>query len=43
MVAARKGIAFVEYETEEAAISAKENTAGMSLGDSTLRVTFQRK
>lgn len=43
MVAARKGIAFVEYDTEEAAISAKENTAGMSLGDSTLRVTFQRK
>lgn len=39
----RKGIAFVEYETEEGAIQAKESTAGMSLGDKTLRVTFQRQ
>jgi RNA recognition motif-containing protein len=33
MVPGRKGIAFVEYEAEAGAISAKEATAGMQLGD----------
>jgi len=42
-VPGRKGIAFVEYEAEEGAISAKEATAGMTLGDSSIRVTFQRQ
>ncbi len=31
MVPGRRGIAFVEYEAESGAITAKENTAGMSL------------
>ncbi|GAB7355081.1 hypothetical protein MBLNU459_g5668t1 [Dothideomycetes sp. NU459] len=39
----RKGIAFVEYEMEEGAITAKEATGGMTLGENTIRVTFQRK
>ncbi|KAI5201577.1 U1 small nuclear ribonucleoprotein [Aureobasidium subglaciale] len=42
-VPGRKGIAFVEYEAEDGAISAKEATAGMSLGENTIRVTFQRQ
>jgi U2 small nuclear ribonucleoprotein B'' len=44
MVPGRKGIAFVEYDAEAGAISAKEATAGMQLGDtgSGIRVTFQR-
>lgn len=44
MVPGRKGIAFVEYEAEAGAISAKEATAGMQLGDEGkgIRVTFQR-
>jgi len=42
-VPGRKGIAFVEYEAEDGAISAKEATGGMALGDGVLRVTFQRK
>lgn len=43
MVPGRKGIAFVEYESNEGAISAKENTAGMQLGDQTIKVTYQRQ
>jgi len=43
MVPFRPGIAFVEYEDENAAISAKEQTAGMELGDKPVRVTYQRK
>lgn len=43
LVPGRRGIAFVEYETEQGAITAKENTAGMSLGDSTIKVTYQRQ
>ncbi|KAI9783431.1 MAG: hypothetical protein M1816_001405 [Peltula sp. TS41687] len=45
MVPGRKGIAFVEYETEAGAISAKENTAGITLGDENkaIRVTYQRQ
>ena len=44
MVPGRKGIAFVEYEAEAGAISAKEATAGMQLGDEGkgMRVTYQR-
>ncbi|KAI9757600.1 MAG: hypothetical protein M4579_003413 [Chaenotheca gracillima] len=45
MVPGRKGIAFVEYESEEGAIGAKEGTGGMVLGDQGkgVRVTFQRQ
>lgn len=45
LVPGRKGIAFVEYEAETGAISAKERTAGMTLGDSEkgIKVTFQRQ
>jgi RNA recognition motif-containing protein len=44
MVPGRAGIAFVEYEAEAGAISAKEATAGMQLGDEGkgIRVTYQR-
>ena len=44
MVPGRKHIAFVEYEAEAGAISAKEATAGMQLGDEGkgIRVTYQR-
>ena len=43
MVPGRRGIAFVEYEAEAGAISAKEaTTAGMQLGDEGkgIRVTY---
>lgn len=45
LVPGRTGIAFIEYETETGAISAKENTAGMALGDGTqvMKVTYQRQ
>ncbi|KAI9731318.1 MAG: hypothetical protein M1834_005221 [Cirrosporium novae-zelandiae] len=45
LVPGRKGIAFIEYEAEAGAISAKENTAGMALGDEgkVIRVTYQRQ
>lgn len=45
MVPGRKGIAFVEYEAEVGAISAKEATAGMQLGEAEkgIRVTYQRQ
>ncbi|KAF9870857.1 putative RNA recognition domain-containing protein [Colletotrichum karsti] len=44
LVPGRRGIAFVEYEGEQGAITAKENTAGMVLGDShTIKVTYQRQ
>ncbi|KFA60409.1 hypothetical protein S40285_08246 [Stachybotrys chlorohalonatus IBT 40285] len=43
VVPGRRGIAFVEYESEQGAITAKENTAGMSLGDKTIKVTYQRQ
>ncbi|KAF2754438.1 RNA-binding domain-containing protein [Pseudovirgaria hyperparasitica] len=41
----RPGIAFVEYEAEDGAISAKESVAGMELGDEgkPMKVTFQRQ
>lgn len=45
MVPGRGGIAFVEYEAESGAITAKENTAGMALknGEKTMKVTYQRQ
>lgn len=45
LVPGRKGIAFVEYETETGSISAKENTAGMTLGEEqkVIKVTYQRQ
>ena len=44
LVPGRKGIAFVEYDAEAGAISAKESTAGMSLGEEakTMKVVYQR-
>lgn len=44
LVPGRKGIAFVEYENESGAISAKEATSGVSMGDGKpIRVTYQRQ
>ncbi|KAK5141525.1 hypothetical protein LTR04_002567, partial [Oleoguttula sp. CCFEE 6159] len=43
LVPGRKGIAFVEYEAEDGAISAKEATAGMVLGEQAITVTYQRQ
>lgn len=45
LVPGRRGIAFVEYESEAGAISAKENTAGMALGaeNQLIKVTYQRQ
>lgn len=43
LVPGRNGIAFVEYEAEQGAINAKENTAGMTLGDKAIKVTYQRQ
>ncbi|KAF7158423.1 hypothetical protein CNMCM5623_003426 [Aspergillus felis] len=45
LVPGRKGIAFVEYENESGAISAKEATANMPMGDNgkPIRVTYQRQ
>jgi RNA recognition motif-containing protein len=43
LVPGRRGIAFVEYEAEQGAIAAKENTAGMNLGDKPIKVTYQRQ
>ncbi|KAI0600919.1 hypothetical protein F4775DRAFT_544072 [Biscogniauxia sp. FL1348] len=45
LVPGRKGIAFIEYEAEAGAITAKENTAGMALGDGAkfIKVTYQRQ
>jgi len=45
LVPGRKNIAFVEYDAEPGAITAKENTAGTTLGDSgrPMKVTYQRQ
>lgn len=45
MVPGRKGIAFVEYEHQEGAISAKEAMAGSVLvtGTDPIKVTYQRQ
>ena len=44
-VPGRKNIAFVEYEAEAGAISAKESTAGMALGEAgtPVKVVYQRQ
>ena len=45
LVPGRKGIAFVEYNAETGAISAKESTSGMSLGGDAkpMKVVYQRQ
>ncbi|CZT46665.1 related to small nuclear ribonucleoprotein snRNP U1A [Rhynchosporium secalis] len=44
LVPGRRGIAFVEYEGEAGAISAKENTASIAMGDGqVMKVTYQRQ
>ncbi|KAL2206665.1 RNA recognition domain-containing protein [Sarocladium strictum] len=43
LVPGRRGIAFVEYDGEQGAITAKESTGGMSLGEKTIKVTYQRQ
>lgn len=45
LVPGRKGLAFVEYEAEDGAISAKAATAGMVLGSEgvAIKVTYQRQ
>jgi RNA recognition motif-containing protein len=45
LVPGRKGIAFVEYETEAGSISAKERMANIPLGETSqpLKVTYQRQ
>ena len=45
VVPGRKGIAFVEYEAEAGAISAKERMANIPLGETSqsIKVTFQRQ
>ncbi|KAL6892195.1 hypothetical protein GGI43DRAFT_186862 [Trichoderma evansii] len=43
LVPGRRGIAFVEYQSEQGAITAKENTAGMLLADKPIKVTYQRQ
>lgn len=44
LVPGRRGIAFVEYEAETGAITAKERTSGMMLGDGkAMKVVYQRK
>jgi U2 small nuclear ribonucleoprotein B'' len=43
LVPGRRGIAFVEYESEQGAITAKENTSGMLLEEKALKVTYQRQ
>ncbi|KAG5985327.1 hypothetical protein E4U55_006099 [Claviceps digitariae] len=42
-VPGRRGLAFVEYDGEQAAIAARESTSGMKLGDSSLKVSYQRQ
>ena len=42
MVPFRPGLAFVEYDDENSAISVKEQTAGIELGGQTIKVTYRR-
>ncbi|KAG6000751.1 hypothetical protein E4U21_005033 [Claviceps maximensis] len=42
-VPGRRGLAFVEYDGEQAAIAARESTSGMKLGESFLKVSYQRQ
>ena len=43
LVPGRKGLAFVEYDAEQGAISAKETTAAMVLEGKPIKVTYQRQ
>jgi len=43
MVPGRAGIAFVEYLDEESAVRVKEEMNGVALGDSKIKVTYQRQ
>jgi RNA recognition motif-containing protein len=44
LVPGRKGIAFIEYESESGAINAKGDTSGMTLGEGqVMKVTYQRQ
>ena len=44
MVPGRKGIAFIEYEHNEGAITAKEAMGGMTMGEGqVIKVTYQRQ
>ncbi|KAK9371362.1 hypothetical protein V1509DRAFT_614428 [Lipomyces kononenkoae] len=43
LVPGRKGIAFVEYESDENAVAAKEGTVGITFGGKKAKVTFARK
>ncbi|KAG5925221.1 hypothetical protein E4U42_004439 [Claviceps africana] len=42
-VPGRRGLAFVEYDGEQGAIAARESTSGMKLGESYLKVSYQRQ
>jgi len=42
-VPGRTNIAFVEYENEQSAIDAKQQTGSLTLGDKTIKVTYQRQ
>lgn len=43
LVPGRKGIAFVEYETDDQAVIAKRETADLAFGGNAVRITFARK
>ncbi|KAK9330315.1 hypothetical protein V1520DRAFT_369635 [Lipomyces starkeyi] len=43
LVPGRKGIGFVEYETDENAVVAKEGTVGITFSDKKAKITFARK
>ncbi|PHH61685.1 hypothetical protein CDD82_2119 [Ophiocordyceps australis] len=43
LVPGRRGIAFVEYQSEKGAILAKKAIAGTILGDKVIKVTYQRQ
>lgn len=43
MVPGRRGIAFVEYDSDREATVAKNGTTGMSLSGNQIKVTFARK
>ncbi|KAG5950523.1 hypothetical protein E4U53_004907 [Claviceps sorghi] len=42
-VPGRRGLAFVEYDGEQGAIAARESTSGLKLGESYLKVSYQRQ
>ncbi|KAK9373685.1 uncharacterized protein V1513DRAFT_448361 [Lipomyces chichibuensis] len=43
LVPGRKGIGFVEYESDENAVVAKEGTVGITFSDKKAKITFARK